>query len=114
MSFDIFLQDFSAESADRSREILPLLAPLLDGGEIITTDGSAYVYGIEDPPITGLMFTHVVGDAAWDVIFEAALTANWIVLVDGKVLIVNDGQRGTIPEDLAEAPTMLVRSGTEL
>ena len=117
MSVDIFLQDFSAEPADRSATIGPILAALLDssGTRITTSDGAADVYGLVDSPVIGLMFNHVDGDAAWDVIYEIALAAKWVVMPVGcAVCVPSEELADSIPEELREMSFELVRSGADI
>lgn len=118
MSFDIYLQDFSDDPADRSASVgRSVLAPLLDadGENIVTADGSAAVYGATDVPQEGLMFNHVDGDLAWDVIFDAAVAGDWVIMPVGvPVCIVRDEQRRAVPDELKDVGIVLVRSGREL
>lgn len=117
MSFDIFLQDFSAESADRSAVIDPIVAALVDssGPRIVTSDGTADVYGLAESPVIGLMFNHVDGDAALDVIYEIALAAKWVVMPVGcAVCVPSEEIVDSIPEDLREMGFELVRSGADI
>ncbi|KQZ10745.1 hypothetical protein ASD23_00825 [Agromyces sp. Root1464] len=118
MSFDVYLQDFSDAAADRSESVgQQVLAPLLDaGGEnVMTADGSAAVYGARDVPLDGLMFNHIEGDLAWDVIFDAAVAGSWVIMpVGGPLCIVREEQTDSVPEELKDDGLVLVRSGKEL
>jgi hypothetical protein len=117
MSSDIFLQDFSAELPDRSAKVDPILTALLDssGTRITTSDGEADVYGLADSPMNGLMFNHVEGDAAWDVIYEIALAAKWVVMPVGcAVCVPSEEIVDSIPEELREMGFELVRSGSDI
>ncbi|MEI5583441.1 MULTISPECIES: hypothetical protein [unclassified Agromyces] len=118
MSFDVYLQDFSDEPADRSASVgRRVLAPLLDadGENLVTADGSVAVYGATDAPLEGLMFNHIEGDRAWDVIFDAAVAGDWVIMPVGAPLcIVRDEQRKSVPNELKDEGIVLVRSGSEL
>ena len=118
MSFEIFLQDFSDTPADRSRTVgQHLLAPLLDthGASVVTPDGSADVYGVDEVPLHSLMFNQIDGDLAWDVIFDVAVAGDWVVLPIGcPVCIIDDAQADSIPDELRELGHVLVHSGSEL
>jgi len=118
MSFDVYLQDFSDAPVDRSESVgQRVLAPLLDaGGEnIVTADGSAAVYGASEVPLDGLMFNHIEGDLAWDVIFDVAVAGSWVIMPVGAPLcIVSDEHADSVPEELKDDGLVLVRSGKEL
>jgi len=118
MSFDVYLQDFADKPADRSASVgRRVLAPLLDAGaeNILTADGSAAVYGASDAPLEGLMFNHIEGDRAWDVIFDAAVVGDWVIMPVGAPLcIVREEQRNSVPDELEDEGIVLVRSGSEL
>ena len=118
VSFDIYLQDFSDAPADRTELVgVGLLAPLLDatGENVVTADGGAAVYGADEVPLQGLMFNHVEGDLVWDVIYDAAVAGDWVVMpVDGPLSIVAERQAVSIPDELRELGVILVRSGREL
>lgn len=118
MSFDVFLQDFSDVHADRSQSVgQRVLGPLLDARseKVVTADGSAAVYGASDVPLDGLMFNHIEGDLAWNVIFDAAVAGDWAIMpIGGPVCIVTEEQADTVPEELKADGIVLVRTGTEL
>lgn len=118
MSFDVYLQDFSDVRADRSESVgQRVLAPLLDarGENVVTADGSAAVYGAGDAPLDGLMFNHIEGDLAWDVIFDAAVAGGWAIMpIGGPVCIVTEEQADSVPEEFKADGLVLVRTGTEL
>jgi hypothetical protein len=117
VSFDIFLQDFADEPSDRRDEVMRILGPLLDSdmSNLTTGDGSAAVYGFESSEVNGLMLNHVAGDEAWQVIFDTAVAADWVVMpVGGPVCIVSEDQRSSVPEDLEDGAIVLIRSGDEL
>jgi hypothetical protein len=82
---------------------------------VVTADGAAAAYGASDVPLDGLMFNHVAGELAWDVIFDAAVAGDWMILpVGGPVCTVRDEQADTVPEELKADGLVLVRTGTEL
>lgn len=118
MSFDIFLQSFSEVPEDRSQTVGKLvLAPVLDaeGANVVTSDGSAAVYGAGDVPLVGLMFNHIAGDLVWDVVFDAAVTGDWVIMpVGGPLCLVRQEQAASLPDDLKGTPCVIVRSGKEL
>ena len=117
MSFDIFLQDFSPDSVDRTNEVLKALGPYLDSSKqnVITTDGDAAVYGVDSTPIHDLMFNHVAGDVMWQLIYETAVAAEWVIMSgDGGLCMVVESQRASVPTEVAWEPFALVTSGAEL
>ena len=118
MSFEVFLQDFSDAPADRSMTVgQRVLAPLLDAksASVVTTDGSAEVYGADEVPLHSLMLNQIDGDLAWDVIFDAAVAGDWVVLPVGRpVCIVDSAQADSIPDELRDLGHVLVRSGSDL
>ncbi|MGN6759770.1 MAG: hypothetical protein ACTHJI_00370 [Leifsonia sp.] len=118
MSFDVYLQDFLTDPADRTESVgRRVLAPLLDARRenVVTADGSAAVYGASDVPLDGLMFNHIDGDLAWNVIYDAAVAGDWVIMpIGGPVCIVREEQADTVPEDLKADGLVLVGTGTEL
>ncbi|MDN4472114.1 hypothetical protein [Demequina zhanjiangensis] len=117
MSFDIYVQGFGDDPVDMAATIGPILAPLLsvDGLSISTGDGSADVYGARKSPMNGLMFNHVAGKRAWEVIFEVAKAADWVVIpVGGPVCLVGEHQLAALPAELRDVPVEVVHSGQEL
>ncbi|WP_092555718.1 hypothetical protein [Herbiconiux ginsengi] len=93
------------------------LAPLLDAQQanILTDDGSAAVFGVNDVPLESLMFNHIHGDQAWDAIYRVAATGEWAVLpVGGPVCVPSQRLLESIPLELAEAGLVVVTSGAEL
>jgi hydrogenase maturation factor len=118
MSFDVYLQDFSDDPADRSESVgRDVLGPLLDHSSesIVTPDGSAAVYGATDAPLTGVMFNHIDRDLAWQVIFDAAVAGDWIIMpIGAPICIVRDEQATSVHDDLKDEGIVLVRSGAEL
>lgn len=117
MSFDVYLQAFGGEQTDHSSRVLTVIDGLLDDGRmaIVTSDGSADVYGLDERPVVGLMFNHIVGLRAWDVIVEVARAAGFAILpVGAPTCIVDPDQERALPDDLAAEGVVLVSSGTEL
>lgn len=117
MSFDVFLQGFDDDPVDRAIVVREIVGGLLAvGGESITTsDGSADVYGLDAVPLSGLMFNHVAGEAAWDVIYAISRAAGWAVFAsDGPCCIADESIRAAIPAGVAEWGVVLVASGREL
>ena len=117
MSFDVFLQDFSKVPRDRRTIGERVLEPLLDASRrnIITGDGSAAVYFADDGPLHSMMFNHIAGNAAWDVIYEIAVAAEWAVLpVGGPVCVVTDEHVLSVPPELRATGVLVVGSGQEL
>lgn len=117
MSFDVYLQAFGREQTDHSSRVLTVIDGLLDDGRtaIVTSDGSADVYGLDERPVVGLMFNHIVGLRAWDVIVDVARAAGFAILpVGAPTCIVDPDQEQAIPDDLAAEGVVLVSSGTEL
>jgi hypothetical protein len=117
VSFDIYLQDFSDEPEDRSHVVGALLSPLLDdlGQRVRTVDGSASVYGASDSPLHGLMFNHVEGESAWDLIYDVAVASHWAIMPVGcPICLVDDGLIGLLPSDLLEDGYVVVHDGADI
>ena len=120
MSFDVFAQGFSGGAAAESGgdEAAAVLAPHIadrrDGwARLARPYGSMEVHGLG----TGrhsLMFNHVDGGGAWDLIVDAARAANWVLMPIGCGTFVTDRrQRDHLPDGVPR-PVVEVRSGTEL
>ncbi len=117
MSFDVYVQGFSDDPVDMTATVDPILAPLLsvDRSSITIVDGNADVHGARNSPINGLMFNHIVGKGAWDVIFEVAKAADWVVIpVGGPACLVGEHQWAGLPEELRDGAVGVVNSGQEL
>lgn len=121
MSFDIFLQGFSGGDAAPGDGVaaMAVLDPLIvkrdgEGFALIQTeDGTADVFGI-DAPDRGLMFNHVDGRAAWDVIYAVAEAAGFVVMPVGcGTLLVDEALRHELPEGIPE-PVHVIRSGANI
>lgn len=120
MSFDIFLQAFRDGQASHHdpaavrRMLTPFLsAPPSDSfARVVTADGEADVHGIGDP--SGLMFNHVEGERAWQLIYEVAREAGLVIMPVGcATLICSAAGKGDLPEEL-RADVRVVHSGADL
>lgn len=120
MSFDVFLQGFrSGESTPGDSEAVhevidPLVVAQGEGWvRIGTTDGEADVYGMDDPA-SGLMVNHISGAAAWEVVFQVALSARLAVIPVGCSTCVPAAEMAAdLPPELAEGATV-VTSGADI
>jgi hypothetical protein len=120
VSFDIFLQAFEGGAAGRASDqpVLDVLEPLIadrEGGwaRIATADGEADVHGLDDPG-SGLMINHASGRAVWDLMFELARAAGFVVMPVGcGTCVVSEAARAELPEGVPE-PVVTVRSGADL
>ena len=81
---------------------------------LVTTDGGAAIYGLGDPGAGHLMINHAGGLVIWDVIYEVARAAGFVImpvscgtLVPGAELIPH------LPPDLPE-PVLQVGSGKDV
>lgn len=80
---------------------------------IQTDDGTADVYGV-DTPDRGLMFNHVGGRTAWDVIYAVADAAGFVVMPVGcGTLLVDEATRRELPDGIPE-PVVPIRSGADI
>jgi hypothetical protein len=118
LSFDVFLQGFDDNPDDRTRVVREIVDTLLDpkGERITTSDGSADVYGLESVPLNGLMFNHIAGEVAWDVIYAVGRAAGWAIFATdhSPCCIPDESLRSAIPEGLADQGVVFVASGREL
>ena len=117
MSLDVYLQDFADVPVDRGPQVLSLLGELLDDQRqsILTADGSTAVYGLDDTPLTHLSFAHVAGEPAWDLIFDVAKAANWVVMPVGCPICLPDERLiETIPPELRDLGYVHVTSGQDI
>lgn len=119
MSFDIFLQGFHrGEALDAGgEEARAVLAPYLASEEpeqrflqVVTEDGSADVYLGPDH----LMANHVAGEQAWELLWQVARAAGWVVMpVGAPVCLTAESQRGHLPAVL-RPDAVVVGSGEHL
>lgn len=114
MSFDIFVQGFTAGDA---RDLHPTslrvaLAPYLDADRthVRVGDDNAEIYLSE----TSFMVTHVEGDAIWDVLVEVARRCDLVIMPVGcPVALIDAEQRIELPHELRDS-TVVVSTGAEL
>jgi hypothetical protein len=119
VSFDIFLQRFvNGKAVDADGDsMLAILEPLItarSGGwaRIITADGHADVYGIDDPA-SGLVINHASGRAVWDVVFELARAAGMAVMPVGcRTSVTDPGLIDALPAGSPRAE--VVTSGADI
>ena len=87
VSFDIFLQRFrhGEPAAADSSAVLDTLKPYAahDDKMLVTADGDAAIYGLDDPGAGHLMINHAGGRVIWDVIYELALAAGFVIMPVG-------------------------------
>lgn len=117
VSFDIFVESFGTPPRADTSAVRRYLEPLLDApNHIVITDGESELYGLENDPVTGLMFTHTSGKAMGDVIYQAAVLGGWVVYPVGcPVCITNEAQASSlIPELVAKYGYRLARSGADI
>lgn len=121
MSFEVFLQGFEpcADGRRAAEPVLRILEPLVsdrgDGWCTITTADreTTTVYGI-DRAGSGLMFSRPSGSDVWDVMFDIARAARFVVMPLGcGTCLADDSIRASLPEDIPQ-PVTLVRSGADI
>ncbi len=120
MSVDVFLQGFAEGGAGHggADEASSVLSPHIserdgDWARITTTDGYADVY-LPTPDRASAMFNSISGAEVWDVIFDVALAARWVVMPVGRgTLLTDQAQRDDLPDGVPE-PITVIRSGAEL
>ena len=62
----------------------------------------------------GMLASHVSGEQPWELLVQAARSADWVILPAGcATCITDEAQRGHLPEGLDE-DVVLVTSGVEL
>jgi len=119
VSFDIFLEGFAnGDPAEcDGPAMLAVLEPLIsdrrgDWARIVTADGEADVYGLDDPS-AGLMVNHLSGVAAWDVLYQLAVEGRVAVMPVGYPPCVADPDYlDQLPEGFEDAT--VVQSGGEI
>lgn len=117
MSFDIFVESFGTPPRADTSAVRRYLEPFLDApNHIVFADGESEIYGLEDDPVTGLMFTHTSGKAMGEVIYQAAVLGGWAVYPVGcPVCITGEAQAGSLIHELVvEYGYRLVRSGADI
>jgi hypothetical protein len=120
VSFDVVLQGFrSGVAADGDGDAaLAVLAPLMSGQadswtRIATSDGGADVHGLTDPA-SGLMFNHIDGRSAWDVVYDVAQAAGFAVMPVGcGTLLTDERMRDDLPGGIPK-PIVVITSGADL
>lgn len=121
VSFDIFLQAFEAgrDASGDANAVTRVLSPYFeqppDNGfvRLVTSDGEADVYGIGEPSAS-LMFNHVSGKHAWDLMFEVARSAGLVIMPVGcPTLVCRPEQEQDLPEAFRDA-VRLVTSGADI
>jgi hypothetical protein len=117
MSLDVFLQDFSDDAADRGDVVFPVLRAFLDEDDetVTTSDGSTEIYGLGESPLTSVLFAGPEGRVIWDVIYEVADAADWIILPEGyPAIVLSEASAASIPPELLEDGYRVVESGADL
>lgn len=120
VSFDVFFQSFVDGASARAdgeaalRVLEPLVVDRRDRwASIVTADGSADIYGIDDPA-SGLMINNASGAAIWDAMFRLAQRAAFVIMPVGcGTYITDDAMRVHLPDGVPE-PVVLIRRGSEL
>jgi hypothetical protein len=121
MSFDIYLLGFrngKAVDGDTTAAMRILsryfrAPPDNSFAHIVTSDGRADVYGVGKPSAS-LMFNHVCGEQAWQVVYEVAHQAGLVIVPIGcATLICKAEQECDLPPELRD-DVRLVRSGADI
>ena len=115
MSFDIVLQRFmhGEPAAADSVAVLGALEPYAahDQTMLLAADGDAAIYGLDDPSAGHLMINHAGGLDIWDVIYELARVAGFVIMPIGCGTLVPDAELiPHLPRELPE-PILQVFSG---
>jgi hypothetical protein len=121
VSFDIFQRFVAGEPAQADPgAVLGLLEPLVSRGqpqdgyiEVATSDGTADVYGTNDPG-SSLMVNHASGREIWNLLFELATVAGFVVMPVGcGTCITETTDVADLPDGLPE-PVTVIHSGADL
>jgi hypothetical protein len=65
--------------------------------------------------LNNLVLNGVEGDRAWDVVFDVAGAARWVIMPIGcPVLVVDEAMIASIPVELLDDRPVLVRSGADV
>jgi hypothetical protein len=122
VSFGVFLQRFMAGKPARAdpETVLGFLEPFISRREpehgdveVRTSDGTADVYGMNDPGAS-LMVNHASGQAIWTLLFELAAVTDLVVMPVGCGTCIT---RATTAADLADGipePITVIHSGADL
>jgi hypothetical protein len=120
VSFDIFLQAFESGEAVPANGIaaMSVLEPHIrsrddDWCRITLADGEADVFGVADPS-SGLMFNHIGGALAWDVIVEVARHGRFVIMPVGcSTCVLSKDDIGDVPAGLDDG-AIVIGSGADL
>lgn len=117
MSFDVHVQRFvDGEPADAtSAQLRDLIAPHVarrepnfDFAELHFDDGTADLYGIDNPG-GGFMVNHVGGESAWHLVAAVAAAGSMTIIAPGvPAMIVSEAMRVDLPDDLAGDAVVVV------
>lgn len=118
MSFDIFLQRFmhGQPAAADPVAVLETMKPYAahDHTMLMTADGDAAIYGLDDPGAGHLMINHAGGLVIWDVIYELARAGDLVIMPVGCGTLVPCAELiSHLPPDLPE-PILRVFSGKDV
>jgi hypothetical protein len=118
MSWSIWLEDFDFPPAGNDKVIRSILEPLLDEprNHVVTADGSAEIYGLDNTPLTGLSFNRVRGQAIYELIYDVAFLGNWVVIPqDCAACLIHEDQAGALPAELTDQyGYRVVNSGADI
>ncbi|CAL8975310.1 hypothetical protein CELL_02017 [Cellulomonas sp. T2.31MG-18] len=122
MSFDVHVQRFVDGEAARADGTFvgALLAPHVartdpnfDFAELRFDDGTADLYGIDDPG-GGFMVNHVSSQQAWALLADVAVRAGMTVMPAGAApMIATEAMRMHLPDGLAHQ-AVVVTSATDI
>ncbi len=122
MSFDVFLQAFQGgHDADGDPSaVLRVLSPYFEQPpddnafvRLVTTDGDADVYGIGRPS-AAMMWNHVAGTHAWNLMYEVAREAGLVIMPVGcPTCVCRPEQVEDLPVELRD-PVRVVKSGADV
>ena len=118
MSFDIFLQRFrhGEQAAADPGAVLDALQSYAahDDTMLVTTDGDTAIYGLDDPGAGHLMINHAEGRVIWDVIYDLALAAGFVIMPIGCGTLVPAAELiAHLPPGLPK-PILQVGSGKDV
>ena len=118
VSYDVFVTGFARGelSSLDTHALARLWANHLvsdnDGAaRLVFNDGSAEVYGADDPA-TGFMVTHAAGRDVWNLLADIAVQCGaTILLSDGLVLIGSPDLRHELPDELSHDAVVISTGG---